>query len=145
MNILGTQTKSVFLKQVESHKLHQEFEVAEGSAVKVGMPVKMNAVGEIVPLADDDDAGLCLGYSVHNAAGGETATIGMKAFAIVFAISEAAITTVRPVKVKGVSTVDTDLMSYENIAVGATEVGMANGWALDAASGAGEKIRIALI
>lgn len=144
MNVLGKTTESIFLKQIQSHKLHQEFTVAVGSAVKVGMPVKLDDAGDIVPFAEDDEKVLLIGYSVHNAAAEENATIGMVAFGIIWAMSAGAVDPSLPVKVKGVSGANSSYMEYENVAAANAEDALATGWSLDAATGAGEKIRIAV-
>jgi len=144
MNILGTETKSVFLKQIQAHKLHQEFIVAPAQTVRVGQPVKLNATGEITAVAANDNASVIIGISVHNAAAGETATIGMKAVAIVWARSAAAITTARPVKFSGVNGVEAAYGNYSNVAEDGSENILLVGWALDPASAINQTIRVAI-
>ena len=134
---MGDKSKTVFLKGVESHKIHHEFEVAVGAAVKVAQPVKLNADGLVVPAAAGDGDAI-IGYSIHDGAAGELVTVAMRAFVIVYAMTSAAVNA-GPVKYEGVSTEDADYMLYTNVGTGS-----AVGWALDKATVADELIRVAL-
>lgn len=131
MNVLGAQTRSIFLKEVQSHKLHQEFIVADANTVKVGQPVKLNAAGEIVPAATGEFFRNIIGFSVHNAAAGETATVGMKAFGLVWARANADAQVAGPVAYKGLSAVsgETDFGKYG--AIDSIDFDDLAGWALD--------------
>jgi len=138
----GEQTKSVFLKAIESHKLHQEFEVTAGAAVVKGQPVKLTADGTIEPAATDELAFEVIGYSLHTRAAGELATIAMKAMAIVWSQSAGALDA-GPVKILADAPTDPLYRSYVATAhaTGADVVG----YALDAATGADELVRVAIL
>jgi len=142
MNVLGTQTNSVFLKEVQSHKLHQEFIVAVGATVKVGQAVKLDNAGDIVPAATGEVRRNIIGFSIHNATAGETATIGMKAFGLIWARANADSQNAGPVAFKGQSAVvgDEDYGKYGAIDGTGTDLA---GWALDAGD-EDEQIRIAI-
>ena len=134
---MGDKSKTVFLKGVESHKIHHEFEVAVGAAVKVAQPVKLNTDGLVVPAAAGDGDAI-IGYSIHDGAAGELVTVAMRAFVIVYAMTSAAVNA-GPVEYEPPSTEDADYMLYVNV-----DTGSAVGWALDKATVADELIRVAL-
>lgn len=136
---IGQQTKTIFLNEAESHKLHLAFTVAAGQTVKKGQPVKLNNAGEILtPALDGSENHLIIGYSIMNTAAGEECTIAMRAYAVVFAVS-AASQNAGPVSFNGFGT-DTDYTKYGAESTPA-EVG---GWALDSATAAQQLIRVAL-
>jgi hypothetical protein len=134
---LGDKSKTVFLKGVESHKIHHEFEVATGVAVKVAQPVKLNNDGLVVPAAAGDGDAI-IGYSIHDGAAGELVTVAMRAYVIVYAMTSEAVNA-GPVEYGGVGTEDPEYMLYVNV-----DTGSQVGWALDKATGADELIRVAL-
>jgi len=138
LTVFGEVTKTIFLKQIQAHKLHQEFAVATGNAVKKGQAVKLNTAGEIVPAIAGELMGKVIGYSVHDAAAEELATIGMRAFTIVWAQSAGALDA-GPVKI-GAAGADPIYATYVATALETDVVG----WALDSAAGADEMIRVAL-
>jgi hypothetical protein len=139
LNNLGTTTESAFLKEIQSHKLHQEFAVATGETVYKGMPVKLNATGEIVPAGAAEPQMNIIGYCVMDGAEETLVTVGMRGFGIVWATSSAAMTP-GPVKYVGFDTV-TGRNQHTSAAV--TE-DIQSGWALDVAAGAGEKVRVVI-
>ena len=48
LTVMGDQTKTIFLKGVEAHKLHHEFTVGSGNTViKRGQPVVLNNDGTV--------------------------------------------------------------------------------------------------
>lgn len=137
LTAMGGKSKTVFLKGVESHKIHHEFEVATGSTVKVGQPVKLNNDGLVVAAAAGD-GDVILGYSIHDGAAGEMVTVAMRAYTIVYAMTSAAVNA-GAVEYGGVSTEGPVYMLYANVTTGSQV-----GWALDKATGADELIRVAL-
>lgn len=141
MNSLGNTTRSVFLKEAQSHKLHQEFTVAAGNSVKIGQPVKLNAAGEIVPAATGEKSVNIIGFSVHDAAATELATIAMKGYGIVWARANAT-QNAGPVAFKGMSIVagETDYGKYGALAVALDDLA---GWAIDSGD-ADDAIRVVL-
>lgn len=141
ITVLGDIAKTIFLKGPESHKLHHQFAVASGVTVLEGQPVKLNATGEVQPLGGGGLNKLCIGFAVHSGTDGELVTVVMKAFAIIFASTSKALVT-GPVQYEGVNATDGDYMDYE-AAVDADHEDVV-GWALDAAAGADEIIRVAL-
>lgn len=141
MQLLGDKTKTVFLKGIESHKLHHEFQVATGQSVKVGQPVVLNATGEVSQAADNAKAGTIIGYSIHNGAAGEFVTVGMKAMAIVWASPNAALSA-GPVKYEGMN--DEDALYNSFVAASADHSDLV-GWALEDATAADELIRVAIV
>lgn len=137
MNTLGSTTESVFLKQPESHKLHQEFTVKAATAMVKGLPVKMSDPDEVEPAGAGEANMNIIGYAIHDAAAGETVTVAMRAYTIIWAEAHAAIAA-GPVL-------------YQAVAAGAVRVddaavaaGTYVGWALDDAAVQGDKIRVAL-
>lgn len=146
----GEQTKSVFLKSIESHKLHQEFEVKAGVSVKQGQPLKLVAAdGTVEPAAAGDKANLIIGVAVQSRAAGELVTVGMKAFTIVWAQSLGALVA-GPVKMAA-APADPLYCGYEastavdQATTPALDYSDVVGWALDAAAGAGELVRVAIL
>lgn len=131
MNILGNQTRSVFLKEAQSHKLHQEFTVATGNSVKHGQPVKLNASGDIVPAGASEAQQNIIGFSVHTAQAGEEATIAMKGYGIVYARANADSQVAGPVAYKGMSAVSGEEAFAKYGAAAGTGADLA-GWAIDA-------------
>lgn len=136
----GEKTQTIFLKHIENHKLHQEFEVAPGVEVKIGQPVILNTDGEIEPAGAAAPAHTIIGYSIHNAGEDDVATVGMKAYAIVWAYPNAAVDA-GPVAFEAISTTDDKYMSYAAAVDGTTLAG----WAIDPATAAGDRIRVAVV
>jgi len=136
----GEKTKSVFLKGVESNKIHQEFEVKAGSSVIKGQPLVLNTDGTVLPAAAGAKSFTVIGYALHTRATGELVTVAMKAYAIVWGQSLGALNA-GPVKV-GAAPTDTTYGGYVATAdaAGADVVG----FALDAAAAADELVRIAI-
>ena len=146
----GSKAKTVIF-QHESHKLHIEF-VVGATAVKRGQPVKLDATGKIVPWAKADLNVNCIGYSVHDGAVGDFATVIMRAFLVVLAINATAgALAPGPVTYQGYNTVNPDLRDgltgYNTFSAptGATGNTEYNGWNLDAATAQYELIRVALL
>lgn len=133
----GEKTRTLFLKS-ESHKLHHAFEAA--AVIKAGQPVKLNAAGEAVPAVANEQAGVIIGYSVHNAGVSDVATVMMKPFLIVFAEPKAAVDA-GPVSYGGPATDDRFIsVKAEAVAGNGSQIG----FALDQSTGADETIRVAL-
>lgn len=141
LTAFGETTQTIFLKQIQSHKLHHEFEVATGATIKKGQAVKLNTAGEVVPAVAGELEHLVIGYSVHDGLAGELVTIGMKAFTIVWAQSAGALDA-GPVKI-GAAGADPLYATYV-AAVHATPGADTVGWALDGAAATDELIRVAL-
>lgn len=139
---LGEQPRTIFLKGIESHKLHQEFEVSDGATVKKGQPVILHTDGTVKPAPADADVYTIIGYSIHNGGAGDLVTVGMKAFTIVFASSNAAINA-GPVQYKGLHATLAGGNFYNQFANSSTAAKVI-GWALDKADDGGDIIRVAL-
>lgn len=142
----GDKTRTVFLKGIESHKLHQEFEVGTGETIVRGTPVVLKADGTIAAStgAAEDHVNV-IGYSIHNGKAGELVTVGMRAFTIIYGVNlESGTITAGPVKFAGVETVTDigDYNAFENIDPADTTTAI--GWALDGATADHEIVRIAL-
>lgn len=140
LTAFGGPTKSIFLNEAESHKLHLAFTVANGQTVKKGQPVKLNADGLILPCATDgSEAKAMIGYSIQNAAAGEECTIAVKGYAVIYAMS-AASQNAGMVSYNGVNGTDGNYTNY------ATSVAAnMNGWSMDKATAANQLIRVILI
>jgi len=138
----GENTKSVFLKAIEANKLHQEFEVKAGATVIKGQPLKLAADGTVEPAATDELAFQVIGYSLHNRGAGELLTVAMKPMAIIWSQSAGALAA-GPVKILATAPTDPFYRSYVATAhaTGADVIG----YALDAAVGAGELVRVAIL
>lgn len=137
LTAIGDQAKVVILKH-ESHKLHHEFTVKAASAVSIGMPVKLDVTGTIVPMGAADEEHLCIGYALFNAAAGEYVTIVMRGYTILFAESLGALAA-GPVKYASYAAGASAY--YPEYVLAATNV-LTAGWNLDQATAAGELIRI---
>ena len=136
----GDATKTVFLNEAESHKLHIAFTAAV--AIKKGQPVKLtddDTVGLLI--GDGTDSDHIVGYSIQNAEAGDQVTIAMKGYAVIFAMSGGAVT-VGPVRYSGVNSGDAMYMNYVDAKT--TNLPKMNGQALDSAAGANEIIRVVL-
>lgn len=140
-NQFGEKPRTIFLKGIENHKLHQEFEVATGQTVKKGQPVILNADGTVQAAAANAAAYTIIGYSIHNGGPGELITVGMKAFTIVYASNSAAIDA-GPVAYNGLNA-DVESGLYNDF-TNSTTAGNIIGWALDKATAADDIIRVAL-
>lgn len=138
----GVDTKRTLILKHESHKLHHEFEVG-ADGIKRGQPAVLNADGTISAAAAGAAGNTVVGYSVHNAAEGELATLVMRPFLIVFAQVNQA-TDAGPVAYGGQSNDDDDYANFTAIAA-AGDMGPQVGFALDPATAAGDMIRVALI
>jgi len=140
----GEQTKSVFLKSIESHKLHQEFEVKVGVSVVQGQPLKLVAAdGTVEPAGAGELNHLIIGYALQNRAAGELVTVGMKAYGIVWAQSLGALAA-GPVMVSATAPTDPFYRAYEAVVLATANGADTVGWSLDAAAGVGELIRVAI-
>ena len=138
-NNLGTEGKSVFLKEIENHKLHQEFEVNVGQSIKRGQPVVLAGSAELVNPAGTAEANInIIGYAVHNGEAGELVTVGMRAYAIIWAEAKSAMVP-GPVKYDSYNGT-TEKNVSEDGAVAADHTG----WVLDDAAAPGDEVRVAL-
>jgi hypothetical protein len=131
-DFLGQQTETLLLKS-ESHKMAHEFEVA-GAAVSKLQKVKLNNAGNIVALAADDDEHLHIGYTLHDAAVGEKATVVVRAYALIKAEAQAAVNA-GPVRFKGFNST-----TKRNTYAAATTAAHTIGWTLNAATSAGDEL-----
>ena len=137
-NNLGTETESVFLKEIESHKLHQEFEAA--GVIKRGQPVALTGVGEKVAAAGTAAANInIIGYSVHDAEAGDLITVGMRGYAIIWA-EAATIGVSGPVKYDSFNGT-TEKNVFDTDTVTAADH---MGWQIDDAAAIGDEVRIVL-
>jgi hypothetical protein len=143
MYVLGGTSKTTFLA-TEGEKIAVEFEAAV--ALKHGQPVKLTADGKVTAWAKGDLLHTLIGYvyAPEAAAIGDLATVITRGFAIINGISTGALAT-GPVAYQGydaATDVDgtTGYNQYANSATAAEN----NGWALDAAAGAGEIVRVLL-
>ena len=142
----GDKTKTVFLNEAESHKLHLAFTAA--AQIKKGQPVKLDADGNIEPVIaplTNSSKDEIIGYSIMDGNEDDEVTVAMRAYAVVFAMSGESLTP-GPAAYTGVSSTDsfyTEYVAAEEVA----EVGgfVMNGFALDEATGANELIRVALL
>lgn len=130
--------KTIFLKGAESHKLHQAFTVATEQEIKVGQPIVLNAAGEAVAAAADATTVNIVGYSIHKGVAGDVITVAMKAYGIIYAMSNAAVNA-GGVAYAGQNTKDKDYVSVKTAAAG-TQFG----WCLDKASAENEIVRVAI-
>lgn len=136
----GDKTQTVFLKGIENHKLHQEFEVKAAGKVQKGQPVVLQADGTIDAAGATADAHTIIGIAIHNGGPGELVTVGMKAYTIVYA-SPTQATTAGPVAYNGLNSAHDGLyLDYANTAT----AGKVVGWSLDPTTAADEIVRIAL-
>jgi predicted RecA/RadA family phage recombinase len=88
MYSLGSNTKNTFLA-VENGKIALEFEAA--ADVKKGQPVKLTAAGKVTPWASADTKTFLLGVAHKDAATGELVTVVTRGYALINALSAAAI------------------------------------------------------
>jgi len=142
LTVFGEVTKSIFLKEIEAHKIHEEFEVASAVTVKKGQAVKLTTAGLVTPAVAGELEHLVIGYSIHDGAAGELVTVGIKAFTIVWAQSAGALDA-GPVQI-GAAGADPLYATYVAATVDQTATPDCVGWALDNATGEDEMIRVAL-
>lgn len=140
---LGSNSKTIFLKGPESHKLHHQFEVATGQSVKKGQPVILNTDGTVQVAAANQVAKNVIGVTIHDGGAGDLVTVAMKAYTIVWGTSAAALNA-GPVKYVGVNGTDGDYMNYAAADAAADAYSDVVGWALDQSAAADELVRIAL-
>lgn len=133
-NTLGSETTTIFLKGVENHKLHHEFEA--GAALKAGQMVKLNATGQIVALAAGDNQDLFVGVLIHDTDSGDLGTVATRGYTILRAESSAALT---PGPVQAGTFDGTNLVNEFATSTGHDK---SIGWALDVALAANEEIRV---
>lgn len=144
LTAFGDKSKTIFLNDAESHKLHLAFEA--DAAIKKGQPVKLTATGLIVPLAEDDSNTKAIGVSIQNGADGDQVTVAMRGYTTVYAMSDAALTP-GPVAYAGPNGTDGDYMNYKTAVVSADAALVfpaMTGWSLDVADGANDLIRVVL-
>lgn len=135
----GDATKSIFLNDIESHKLHLSFDVAAGQTIKKGSPVKLNATGQVVNMiGDGTDNHLRIGYSIQNGIAGDRLTVGVRGFAVVWARAKTALTP-GPVFFAGPDVNEPDFGMYDDTSVSATNM---NGFSLDVAAALHDPIRV---
>lgn len=137
---LGSVSTTLFLKS-ESHKLHQEFEVATGQTVYKGQPVILTTTGTVQAAADAgaNAPHVVIGICIHDGAAGDLVTVRMKAQAITWGEAGTASLNAGPVLYYAYNTT-TNMVEVDDASVTAANV---CGWALDAATADGDSVRIA--
>lgn len=148
LTAFGGKSKTIFLNEAESHKLHLAFEVAAGVTVKRGMPLKLNSAGLLVNMAGDgSDAHLRVGYSIHNGVAGDEVTLACRGYAVIFATAKTALNP-GAVAYVGQDSADADYSSYNDV-VGGTPTAVTadtmNGLAIDVATAEHDLIRVILM
>ena len=133
----GGTSKTIWLKGPEAHKLHNEFEVAEGE-VKVSQPVILDAEGKVKAAPAGTKKNLIIGYSIHNGKADELVTVVMVGFAMIYAKPAAAVTA-GPVKTGVMNSGDNAYLSVANT----TDATDQMGWAIDAGD-ANDIVRVVL-
>lgn len=136
-NSLGTVTKSVFLIEIPSDEVFQEFTVAPSKTIYAGMPVELDADGKVQPATPSTTSTTYIGIALKNASAGELVTVGTIGLCVIHATAKAT-QDAGPVKwdsydtVNGVNVYSASTVTVDNI----------GGWALDAAASAGDAIRV---
>jgi len=139
----GEKTRSVFLKAIEAHTLHQEFEVKAGQATVKGQLLVLDpATGHVLPAGNGAKAFTVIGIALHTRAAGELVTVAMKAKTIVWAQTGAALDA-GPVKAVAAAPIDVLYRSY--VATADVLGGDVVGYSLDVAAGADEIVRVAIL
>lgn len=93
---LGNETITI-IEHISAHQYHLELEA--GGTIVAGDLVKLQAAdADVLPLANSDDAHLCIGVAVMDAADTELCTIAMRGYAVVKGESEAATCVAGPVE-----------------------------------------------
>jgi hypothetical protein len=131
---LGTPATSIFLQGFSNHFTHVEFEAAV--AVFKGQPVKLTALGLVTPYLTADGTEKLIGVAHADAAIGELVTVCTRGLGVVFAEGHTS-TAAGPVHVLSYTT-GTKKVRY----TAATNTTDTDGWALDAATTAGDGIRV---
>lgn len=138
---LGSNSKTTFLA-TEEDKITIEFTTA--AVVKKGQPVKLTPAGLVTPWATTDGVASLIGYVYADAASGDLVTVWSKGFIILYGLSNA-IQNAGPVAYTSYdSTTDIGSIGYSKYAA-ATDPLTINGWSLDAATAAGQLIRVLLM
>jgi hypothetical protein len=141
-NSLGSTTRLVFTEAPEPGKLHVEFEA--GTALRKGQQVKLNSTGQIIALAAGESNYQSIGVLIQNVDAEARATVATKGYAMVIALSDAAIDP-GPVEIGTYDTVN-DRPVYDTI-TGVDDTAKTVrtvGYNIDDLAGAGE-IRVILI
>jgi hypothetical protein len=140
---LGQKSKTVFLA-TEADKI--TFEATNGAtALKKGMPVKLDTNGTLLPWVSSDGRKALVGYAYGDCAAGELMTVWSRGYAIIYGISDDA-QNAGPVTYNGYDD-STDVggttgySNYKN----ESDYSKINGWALDNADDSGELIRVLLM
>lgn len=147
MDHIGQQTPQATFLNLEAHKLHREFEVADDVEIKLGQPVKLTDEGKVTPLLAEDSAHLSIGVSVHqktslykNVVGQKfNVTVAMKAYAVITAEATGELEA-GPVKYSGYN--DT---SKRNQYVAAADAATTQAYNLTPADAAGDIIEVAIL
>lgn len=136
LTAIGDSSQTRILKH-ESHKLHHEFTVKTGEAVRIGMLVKLHTDGTVEPVDAADTQNLAIGYCMQDAEADEYVTVAMRGYSILFAESQGALAA-GPVEYDDFGTGNEDLPEFIAAADNTDTVG----WNIDQAAGANEIIRI---
>jgi hypothetical protein len=134
---LGSVTKSVFVNEIESHKLHLEFVVEAGQSVKAGMPVELTATGTVKPVTSATAATTGIGICLQDRAAGEKVTVGVRGYAVENGEAKTALTP-GPVFWDSYNAT-TSLNVWDDTSVTAANIA---GWCLDVAATAADPIRV---
>lgn len=138
---IGTPTVNKGFLKTEEEALTESFVVAASNTIYEGMPVKLDATGKLVAGAADggDTPAFIIGYALFGGTAGEEVTVLMKAKAILYVQTDAAINPTEDVEYDGF-----DTNTGYNI-VSKTTVTNSVGKLLDVASGSGSIVRLALV
>lgn len=137
---IGDTSKTLFLKQ-ESHKLFEEFEVASATTIKKGMPVKVDTAGKLVPAVKAAGAQEAIGIAMQNGSAGTLVTVMMRAFSITYCEAGTASMNAGPVSLY--TTAYNSTSGYVEVDDASVDHTNQVGWALDAATSAGDIVRVA--
>lgn len=137
---LGTPTVNKGFLKNEVHKLNQAFVVATGETIYSGMPITLNAAGEAVAAASGETRINVVGYALFGATAGETVTVTMKAFAIIFAEADQALDPSTAVKYAGFNATS----KYNKVTDASVDATNYIGKSLTAAAASGDVVEVAI-
>ena len=137
---IGSTTKTLFLKQ-ESHKLFEEFTVASATTIKKGQFVKLDTAGKLVATVKAAAAQENIGIAMQDGTAGTLITVMMRAYAITYCEAGTASMNAGPVCL--FTTAYNGTSGYASVDDASVDHTLQVGWALDAATSAGDIVRVA--
>jgi hypothetical protein len=141
---LGKNTKNLIFKS-EGNKLSEEFTVG-ATAVKQGMPVKLDNSGNVIPWVNTDGEPLLIGIAMTDQAVGELVTVWTRGYMVIKCIVAGAVNCGPATYSSYDASTDISGTTGYNVVAAATVSSGAStnqfGWLLDAGVNSGDVVRV---